>query len=75
MMKYRISLITLDDIRKFVDIMTDFDYSATLENEQGTYRINARSFLGAVAAVEDWKDIWVVSDSPNLYTAVKDFVV
>jgi len=74
-MKYKVSLVTLTDIRTFVDAVTPLGGTTTLENGQGTYRISAKSFLGAVAAVEDWDDIWVVSDNPNIYSAIANFVV
>ena len=60
--RYKIQMITITDIHNFI-------------NEQGTYRLSAKSFLGAMAAVEDWGDIWVSSEDTNLYNAVKDFVV
>lgn len=73
--KLKIRLETLTDIRKFVDAVTSTEGNSVLENEAGTYRINAKSFLGAAAAVEDWGDIWVCSDNANIYSAIKEFVI
>lgn len=75
MTRLKIDLVTLTDIRTFIDALSTIDGDAILENSDGTYRINAKSFLGAVAAVEDWGDIWLVSDSPNVYNVIKDFVI
>lgn len=74
-MRYKVSLITSTDIKTFVDAVTPLGGTTTLEDSQGTYRISAKSFLGTVAAVEDWDDIWVVSDNPNIYGAISRFVV
>lgn len=75
MTRFKISLITLTDIKNFVDAVSALEGNTTLENEQGTYRMNAKSFLGTFAAVEDWNDIWVVSDNPNIYSAISTFVI
>ena len=73
--KFKISLVTLTDIKRFVDAVSGLSGTTVLVNENETYRINAKSFLGAVAAVEDWDDIWVVSDNSNLYGTISEFVV
>lgn len=75
MTRYKISLVTLSDIKAFVDAVSLLDGTTVLENGQGTYRLSAKSFLGAVAAVEDWNDIWVASDNPNIYSAISNFVI
>lgn len=73
--RYKIQMITLTDIHNFINSVSKLEGNVVLENEQGTYRLSAKSFLGAMAAVEDWGDIWVSSEDTNLYNAVKDFVV
>ena len=73
--RLKISLITLTDIKRFVDAVSKLDGETMIENEVGTQRFTAKSFVGAVAAIENWGDIWVVGDDTRLYTAVKDFVI
>ena len=73
--RLKISLITLTDIKKFVDAVGNLEGETMIENELGTQRFTAKSFVGAVAAIENWGDVWVVGEDARLYTAVKDFVV
>lgn len=75
MHKFKIVLITLTDVKNFVEAVTQLSGTVNLEDEQGTYRVSAKSFMGAIAAIEDWNDVWVVSDNPNLYSTVAEFVV
>lgn len=73
--RLKIRLITLSDIKKFVEIVSSFDEKTELENSDGSYRVSAKSFIGAIAAIEDWDDIWVVSENPNLYSSIREFII
>lgn len=73
--RLKVSLITLNDMKTFVEAINTLEGTTVLENEQGTFRINAKSFLGIVAAVEDWNDVWVVSEDPRLYGTISKFVI
>ncbi len=71
-MRHKIRLDTMQDIKNFVDAVTGLDAKVTLESSDG-FKVNAKSFLGAMAAVE-WDDLWVVSDK-EIYQTIQDYVI
>ena len=47
-MKIRIRLLTPEDVREFVSICSQYDYD--IDREDGSIIIDAKSFLGVMAA-------------------------
>lgn len=66
MCKVKIQLVTLNDCARFVAAVNKVGDKVYLESNNGEFRINAKSLLGAMASVE-WGDLWVVSDSDIYY--------
>ena len=69
-MNMKIRLETMTDVMKFQNIISKIDGEIKLVDGTG-YCVNAKSILGAVAALE-WENLYVKSDK-DLYTALKDF--
>jgi len=73
--KLRINIDTGAKIQKFVDIINEHNINAVLESESenGTYRVSAKSLLGALATM-DWNEVWIKSDE-DIYSLIEEFVV
>ena len=73
--KLKINIDTGAKIQKFVDIINANNINAVLESESenGVYRVNAKSLLGALATL-DWNDVWIKSDE-DIYSLIEEFVV
>jgi hypothetical protein len=71
-MKIKIRLETMSDVMKFQEIVSKVEEEVKLIDGSG-YCVNAKSVLGAVAALE-WKELYVVSEK-DLITALKDFYI
>ena len=71
-MKIKIRLETMSDVMKFQEIVSKVKEEVKLIDGSG-YCVNAKSVLGAVAALE-WKELYVVSEK-DLITALKDFYI
>ena len=71
-MNMKIRLETMTDVMKFQNIISKIDGEIKLVDGTG-YCVNAKSILGAVAALE-WENLYVKSDK-DLYTALKDFCI
>lgn len=61
MHKYRIELVTMNDIRDFVEIVSGLAGEIRLTDGAGLC-VNAKSILGAVASVE-WNSLWCQSEN------------
>ena len=73
--KLKINIDTGAKIQKFVDILNKNNINAVLETESDneTYRVNARSLLGALATM-DWSNgVWVKTDE-DIYSLIEEFV-
>lgn len=66
MCRVKIQLVTLNDCARFVAAVSKVNDKVYLETNNGEFRINAKSLLGAMASVE-WEDLWVVSNSDIYY--------
>ena len=71
-MTIKIQLETMSDVMKFQELVSKVEEEVKLVDGNG-YCVNAKSILGAVAALE-WKNLYVKSDK-DLYTALKDFCI
>ena len=56
MMRQRISLDTMSDVQKFVEVVSRIEEIVTLEDNDG-HRVNASSLLGALYSME-WTHIY-----------------
>ena len=60
MQRYKIELITMGDIRDFVNEVSVLPGEIRLSNDQG-FCVNAKSILGAVATIE-WNRLYCYSE-------------
>lgn len=74
MNKLKIRLETNTDMTDFVSIATSIKEDVFLEDGQGL-RVIAKSMLGVVCAKFDFKELWVLSDSPLLTSKFMKFSV
>ena len=75
MQKIRITLSSIQDIRKFVNEVTLLDYEVDLE--QGRYIVDAKSIMG-IFALDITSPIKVVAstnDATPFFSAIEKFVV
>ena len=56
-MRQKIRLDTMNDIHKFVEVISRLDCKVFLEDNTG-YKVSARSLLGALLSME-WEDVYV----------------
>lgn len=71
-MRVKVELTTMSDVTKFVNIVSELSGEIRLEDRNGKFKVNARSLLGVVYAME-WDDIWVYSNE-DIYQSIKEFV-
>lgn len=71
-MTIKIRLETMTDVMKFQEVVSKVKEDVKLIDGNG-YCVNAKSILGAVAALE-WENLYVVSDKDLLMT-LKDFYI
>ena len=75
MKKIQITLISIQDIRKFVNEVTLLDYEVDLE--QGRYIVDAKSIMG-IFALDTLSPITLVAHSDNteeFFENIKEFIV
>lgn len=72
MHKIKINLITLKDIHKFVNIVSQIQEQVILTDGVG-YTVNAKSIVGCIAALE-WSNLYVTSKA-DIYTKISEFAV
>lgn len=73
-MKAKVNLVTMSDVIRFVAISTKHpDSKIVLTNEDGSFIVNGKSLIGAVASME-WINIYVVSDV-DLYSELDSFII
>lgn len=70
MYKTKINLITLNDIHKFVNIVSQIPERVVLTDGFG-YTVNAKSIIGCIAALE-WNNLYVTSET-DIYTKIAEF--
>ena len=72
MHKMKVNLVTMKDCTGFVEAVSRVNGRVVLEDGNG-FRVNGKSLLGALAAVE-WENLWVVSDE-DIYFAISEWVL
>ena len=71
-MKYKIQLITLQDINDFVKIATSHDFRIILTDGKD-FAVSAKSFMGAMASVE-WDELYCASEH-EIYGEIAKYIV
>lgn len=72
MYKHKIELVTTSDIVEFVRITSEESGVVKLVDDNG-FCVNAKSFLGAMAAVE-WGSLYCESEN-DIYSQIEKFCV
>lgn len=70
--KNKIRLDTMNEIQTFVNIVSRTEARVHLQDGKD-YCVNARSLLGAIAAME-WSDIYCISDV-DISGKISDFII
>ena len=70
---YKINLITTTDMTEFVKACESVDGRVELFCRKSGYRVNAKSMLGALAAME-FSDLYVDSDM-DIYSKIEPWVM
>lgn len=70
---YRINLVTTSDITEFTNICQKIDGKVELFCKKTGYRVNGKSLLGCLAAME-FKEVYVDSDS-DIYSKIEKWVM
>lgn len=73
MTRVKIRLDTLKDINRFAQIAMTVQDELVVTNNTGSYKVNAKSILGLMYAIE-WNDIYMVASSIN-YMKFRDFII
>lgn len=74
--RYKISLETLADVKKFIKIITqNFSENEVLflTDAYGNFSVNAKSVIGVLYSLE-WDNLYLVSEK-EVYHLFKDFIV
>lgn len=71
-MKNKIRIDTMQEVSKFIGIVSQLDGKITITDNQGLC-VNAKSVLGALHALE-FTELWCESEN-DIYTAIEDFIV
>lgn len=74
--RYKISLETLSDVKKFLNIVTDnFDEQdlLLLTTASGDFTVNAKSIIGVIYSLE-WDNLYLISEK-EAFDFFKDFIV
>jgi hypothetical protein len=71
-MRVKIRLDTISDANRFVGITSALEGKITI-TDAGGLRVNAKSVLGALHALE-FSEIWCESEK-DIYGAIADFVI
>lgn len=72
-MRNKINLVTMTDITDFVRICESIEGRIELFCGKRGYRVNARSILGCLAALE-FDEMWVDSDK-DIYSQIEKWIV
>jgi hypothetical protein len=70
---YRINLITTSDITEFTNICQKIDGRVELFCKKTGYRVNGKSLLGCLAAME-FEEVYVDSDK-DIYNKIEKWVM
>ena len=70
---YRINLVTTSDITEFTNICQKIDGRVELFCKKTGYRVNGKSLLGCLAAME-FEEVYVDSDK-DIYSKIEKWVM
>ncbi|MGM9858552.1 MAG: hypothetical protein ACI311_04810 [Bacilli bacterium] len=70
---YRINLVTTSDITEFTNICQKIDGRVELFCKKTGYRVNGKSLLGCLAAME-FEEVYVDSDK-DIYNKIEKWVM
>ena len=70
---YRINLVTTSDITEFTNICQKIDGRVELFCKKTGYRVNGKSLLGCLAAME-FEEVYVDSDT-DIYNKIEKWVM
>lgn len=70
---YRINLVTTSDITEFTNICQKVDGRVELFCKKTGYRVNGKSLLGCLAAME-FEEVYVDSDK-DIYSKIEKWVM
>ena len=70
-MRAKIELVTLGDIKSFVNIATKIKEPVYLVGEN--FRVSAKSLLGVTYSME-WDEVWCECEK-DIYSKIKQYVV
>lgn len=74
--RYKISLETLSDVKKFLNIVTDnFDEQdlLLLTTASRDFTVNAKSIIGVIYSLE-WDNLYLISEK-EAFDFFKDFII
>lgn len=74
MNKIKVRLDTQSDISKFVSIANEFEEDVYLE-DGAKFRANAKSLLGVMYGMSEFKELYVISDDINLSNKFDMFMI
>lgn len=72
MYKVKVNLVTMSDVKEFVDIISGIDAPVKLTDSAGC-TVNAKSIIGCLAALE-WNQLFTVSDV-DIYSKIEKFAM
>ena len=76
MIKWKIVLDTVTDVNDFVSIVSQYKEDLFVENNEKTFRVNAKSLMGMLYSTE-WRDdtfITCETEPTGLYQNLKKYI-
>ena len=74
MVRYKVSLETLNDVLDMINKMREADSPVYLTDKDRTKKLGTSSLLSELTAL-DWAEVWVESDDDKLYSLIKEYVI
>ena len=71
-MRHKICLDTMNDVREFVKIVQDYDKHNIFITDGNRMRVNAKSVIGVLYSME-FDNIWIESDI-DIYSKISKFI-
>lgn len=69
MYKTKVVIDTMDDVKRFVELVKNVPSPVNLEN--GNLRVDGKSLLGILHAKE-WKELWCTCEQ-DIYNLIRDY--
>lgn len=74
-MRNRIYLGTQHDCMEFCNVASNLEGTISLVNENGNYRINAKSILGCLMVSSEWGDVVYIEADNDYYSIFEKWIV